>query len=128
MLTPLLLVIARSATRLTVSVSLALLLLGFGSVTPAGAATLAVLVIVPVALPATVAFTVKVTLPPDGSVGTTMPVPCISATVVLGAVGHAAPLLGLPQVTLVTLRFATAGSVNTAPFAADGPALLTTMV
>ena len=113
---------------MTVSVSLALLLLRFGSVTPAGAAMLAVLVIVPVALPATVAFTVKVTLPAAGSVGMTMPAPCISATVVLGTVGHAAPPLGLPQVTLVTLKFATAGSVNTAPIAGDGPPLLTTMV
>src|SRR5271167_2109970 len=89
--TPSVLLIARSACGVNVSVSVALLLLRFGSVTPAGAAILAVLVIVPVALPATVALTVKVTLPPAGSVGTTMPAPCISATVVFGAVGHAAP-------------------------------------
>src|SRR4029077_5565657 len=54
--------------------------------------------------------------------------PCISATVVLGTVGHAALPVGLPQVTLVTFRFATAGSVKIAPLAPDGPALLTPMV
>ena len=107
---------------------MALLLPGFGSVTPAGAAILAVLAIVPVAPDATVAFTVNVTLPPDGSVGMTMPAPCISATVVFGIVGHAAPPLALPQVTPVAFRFATAGSVKTAPLADDGPALLTTTV
>src|SRR5207302_887687 len=126
--TPSVLVIESSDTGVTVSLSVALLLPGVGSVTPAGAATLAVFAIVPVAPPATVAFTVKVILPPDGSVGMTMPAPCISATVVFGTVGHTAPLLALPQVTLVTLRFATAGSVNTAPFAAEGPALATMMV
>src|SRR5439155_1715119 len=84
------------AARLTVSVSVALLFSGVGSVTPAGAATLAVLAIVPVASPAMLAFTVKVTLPPEGSVGMTIPAPCISATVVFGTVGHTAPLLALP--------------------------------
>src|SRR5271167_2562582 len=117
---PLVLLIARSAPGLTALVAEALLLLRFGSITPAGAAMLAMLVIEPVALPATVAFTMKVTLPNAGSVGMTMPAPCISATVVFGTVGHAAPPLGLPQVTPVTVRFATAGSVNTAPFAANG--------
>src|SRR5438105_472679 len=62
--TPSVLVIARSATRLTVSVSVALLLPGVGSVTPTGAAMVAVLAIAPLALPATVALTVKVAVPP----------------------------------------------------------------
>ena len=88
----------------------------------------AVLLIVPLAPLATVAFTVKVTLPPDGSVGTTMPAPCISATVVLDGVGHAAPPVALPQLTAVTFRFAIAGSVKIAPLAAEGPPLLTTIV
>jgi hypothetical protein len=42
----------------TVSVSVALLLAGVGSVTPAGAATVAVLAIVPVAEPETVQLAV----------------------------------------------------------------------
>src|SRR5438067_1424072 len=47
--TPSVLVIARSAVAVTVSESVALLLPGFGSVVPAGTATVAVLAIVPVA-------------------------------------------------------------------------------
>src|SRR5215831_10890054 len=58
--TPSVLVIDRSATSVMVSVSVALLLPGVGSLTPAGAAMLAVLAIEPVALADTVAFTVKV--------------------------------------------------------------------
>src|SRR5438552_360628 len=46
------------------SVSVALLLAGVGSVTPAGAAMVAVLLMVPLAAPAMVALTVKVALPP----------------------------------------------------------------
>src|SRR5438093_4241272 len=63
LVTPSFLVIERSATRLTVSVSVALLFPGVGSVTPTGAAIVAVLAIEPVALPATVALTVKVAVP-----------------------------------------------------------------
>jgi len=103
----------------------ALLLPGVGSVTPAGAAILAVFPIVPVAPIATVALTVNVTLPPDGSVGMTMPAPCINATVVFGAAGHAAPPLALPQLTPVMFRFVAAGSVNTAPSADDETIRLT---
>src|SRR6185295_19024362 len=109
-----------------VSVAVALLLAGVGSVTPAGAATLATLTILPLA-PA-VPVTLKVTLPPLGNVGITMPAPCIRATVVLPASGHVAPPAALPQVTPVTVRLATAGSVKMAPSEAAGPALVTTMV
>src|SRR5438105_8735568 len=73
--TPSVLVIERSATRLTVSLSVALLLPGIGSVTPAGAAMVAVLAIVPLALPATLALTVKVALPAVGSVRIAIPSP-----------------------------------------------------
>ena len=128
LVTPSVLVIARSAVSVTVSVSDAVLLPGAGSVTPAGAAIVATLVRVPVAPPATVAFTVNVTLPDAGNVGTTMPLPCISATVVLGGVGHAAPAEALPQVTPVAVRLAMAGSLKIAAFAPEGPALLTTIV
>ena len=71
--------IAKSATGWMVSVSVALLFAGVGSVTPAGAATLATLTIEPVA-PA-VPVTLKVTLPPLGNVGMVMPAPCIAAMV-----------------------------------------------
>src|SRR5438093_242424 len=63
LVTPSFLVIERSATRLTVSVSVALLFPGVGSVTPTGAAIVAVLASEPLALPATVALTVNVAVP-----------------------------------------------------------------
>src|SRR5204863_8356778 len=63
LVTPSVLVIERSATRLTVSVSVALLFPGVGSVTPTGAAVVAVLWIEPTSLPATVALTVNVAVP-----------------------------------------------------------------
>ena len=44
------------------------------------------------------------------------------------ASGQAAPLTALPQVTLVTVRLATTGSVKMALLADDGPLLLTTTV
>ena len=99
---------------------------GVGSVTPAGAATLATLLMLPVA-PA-VPVTLKVTLPPLGKVGMVMPAPCMAARVTLAGAGHAAPPVTLPQVTAVTVRLATAGSVKIAPSALAGPPLLTTMV
>ena len=61
-----LLTMDRLATGVMVVVTLALLLAPFGSVTPAGAATLAVLVTLPDA--GAVPVTVKVMLPPAGKV------------------------------------------------------------
>src|SRR5579862_2778950 len=58
---PSVLVIARSAVGLGVSVSVAELLAGFGSVTPAGTATVAVLTRLPVAVEGAVPITVKIT-------------------------------------------------------------------
>ncbi|HQP88359.1 MAG TPA: hypothetical protein PLL76_19085, partial [Thermoanaerobaculia bacterium] len=58
--TPSVFVIVRSAVGLSVSVSVALLLPGVESVTPAGAVTVAVLASVPVAVAETVAVTVYV--------------------------------------------------------------------
>ena len=91
---------------------------------PAGGAIVATLAMAP--LTPTVPETVKVTLPVLGSVGITMPAPCINATVVAAGAGQAAPLTAVPQVTLVMVRLATAGSVKTALLADDGPLLLTT--
>ena len=56
----------RLACGVSVSVSVALLLLVFGSVTPPGAVTVAVFTRLPVALGEIAAETVKVTDPPDG--------------------------------------------------------------
>ena len=58
----------------------------------------------------------------------TIPATCISATVVAFEAGHAAPPAAPPQLTPVTVRLLTAGSVYTAPFAPLGPTLLTTTV
>ena len=74
-----------------VSVSVALLLPGVGSLTPEGGETVATFVIVELTAPVTFPVTKKVTLPPLGSVGITIPTPCINATVVLPAAGHTAP-------------------------------------
>src|SRR4029079_1869468 len=64
--TPSVLVIDRSALTPIVSLSVAELLPGVGSVAPAGAAGVAVFDSVPVAAALIVQLAVKVTLPPDG--------------------------------------------------------------
>src|SRR5258707_1179425 len=61
---PSVLTIARSAIGVTVSVSVALLLPGVGSVVPPGTVTFAVLAMLPVAPPATVPGTVKAMIAP----------------------------------------------------------------
>jgi hypothetical protein len=119
-------VIVRSGCDVIVSVSVALLFPGVGSLVPDGVAILATFTMLPEA-PA-VPVTLKVTLPPLGSVGITIPVPCINATVVLPTAGHAALPVADPHVTPVTVRLLTAGSVKTAPLAPEGPPLLTTIV
>ena len=63
---PSVLVIARSAVGTSVSVSVAELFAGFGSVTPAGVAIVAVLLSVPTAAAETVPVTVNVAVPPGG--------------------------------------------------------------
>src|SRR5438270_601586 len=117
----------RFATGVTVSVSPCELFALFGSFVPPGVAINAVFVTLPL-VAVTFSFNVNVTLPPDGRVGITIPELCINATVVFPAVGHTEPPVALPQVTLVALNPLTAGSVNTAPSAAAGPALVTTIV
>src|SRR3954464_4603483 len=113
----------RSANVVMLVFAVLVLLPGTGSVTPAGGATVATLVMVP--LTAAVPLTVNVTLPPLGKVGITSPA-CSCATV--GEPGHTAPALSAPQLAVVALKFATAASVTTAPLAAAGPLLLTTSV
>src|SRR5947208_3644166 len=116
---------ARSATVAVIGVLAVLLLLaGLISVMPAGAVTVAMLAIVP--LTPAVPLRVNVTLPPLRNVGIMIPAPCSAASV--DEPGHAAPPLGLPQVTVAAVKFTTTGSVNAAPFAAAGPLLVTTSV
>ena len=100
---------------------------GVGSVTPTGGAIAAVLATLP-EVAVTLALTVKIRLPPAGKVGITMPAPSSKPTVVLAAVGQAALPVALPQVTLVLLKPATAGSVMIALLAGLGPALVTVRV
>lgn len=75
-----------------------------------------------------VPVTVNVTLllAPLWMVGITTPVaPCINATVKAAPVGHV-DVPDAAQVTLVTFKPETAGSLNTAPSATDGPLLVIT--
>ncbi len=118
--TPSVLVIARSAVGTSVSVSVAELFPGFGSVTPAGAAIVAVLTSVPVAAAETVPTTVNVAVPPGGrlTLAPMFPAP---------AAGHVPP----PAPTHVQVApIIAAGNVSAtvAPTAVLGPALLATIV
>jgi hypothetical protein len=104
----------RSATGRSAAVSAALLFPGSGSSTPAGGATVAVLVSVPVALGAIVATTVKVTLAPAGrsTVVAMSPLP-------LGA-AQAPPPVAPPQVQRAPLSAGGSASTTAAPGAACG--------
>src|SRR6185312_6905663 len=95
------------------------------STVPPGGATFAVLETLVPPAPVTFATTVKVTLDAAGSVGIASP---DSSCATVGAVGHTAPPVSLPQATEVFDRPAAAGSASNAPSAASGPALVTTMV
>ena len=116
----------KSACADSALVAVLVFLAGSGSVAPGGKVRLAVLVTLPVAAGLIVAVTVNVTLLPAGKVAMGIPVPCMA--VIVGAAGQAAPPVMAPQLTLLTVRLATAGSVKIVPFAALGPALLTTML
>src|SRR5690349_541574 len=111
---------ARLAVTTIVSVSVALLLPGFESVTPDGAAIVAVLAIEPVALLATVALTVKVAVPALSrfTLAEMLPLPLA---------GQLDPVLAA-QVQLPIVRPAGAVSVTVAPVTALGPLLVATMV
>src|SRR2546428_104651 len=113
-------VIERSATSLTVSVSVAWLLPGVGSVTPTGAAIVSVLAIEPLALPATVALTVNVAVPALSSF-------TLAAMLPLPLAGQLDPTLAV-QVQAPIVKPAGAVSVIVAPVTALGPLLVATMV
>src|SRR5689334_7329284 len=114
---------ARSARGLRVSVSLALLSAGLGSVTAAGGLTVAVLVRAPVAAGLTWTVKLKVTLAPAGR-----------STVVARAPGPPdGPLTAPPPVAPANAQLAAVapagrGSDTPAPLTALGPRLLTTRV
>src|SRR5262245_6940773 len=114
---------ARSAWGVSVSVSVALLLPGVGSVTPAGAVIVAVLTRVPVTAGLTWTVKVKVTVALTGRL-------TVVARAPLPALGPATlppPLLAVAvQVALVTP--VGTESETLAPVTALGPALRTTMV
>src|SRR6476469_9103189 len=113
----------RSACGVSVSVSVAVLSAGVGSITPAGGVIVAVLLSVPVAEGSIWTVKVKVTLALTGrlTVVARAPVP------LAGPVTVPPPLLSVAvQVTAVTP--AGRGSATLAPLTALGPALLTTMV
>src|SRR5262245_42546479 len=111
--TPSVLVIARSACAARVSVSVAELLPGVGSLTAPGVATVAVLDSVPVALAEIVALAVKVTEPPAGRLTVSLMFPAPLAV-------HDPP----PAPTHVQVAVSAAGNVSATvdPGALLGPA------
>ena len=120
-MTPSVLVIERSAVGVIVSLSVALLLAVLGSVTPAGAVTLAVLVRVPVALKDRVPVAVKVAVPPTArfTVVAMLPLPLAAAQL--------EPAEAV-QVQVTPVRLAGKVSVTEAPVTGLGPAFETVIV
>src|SRR5204862_320052 len=110
---------ARSALAASVSLSVAELLPGVGSVTPAGAVTVEVLLRVPVAAAEIVQLAVYVTLPPEGRLAESLMLPEPEAVQVPP-----------PAPTQVQVQVSDAGKVSAtvAPVALLGPALLEVMV
>ena len=107
-----------------VVVAVLVLFAAVGSVIPEGGVTLAMFVIVPLAV--AVPTTDKVILPPLGKVGIAKVPACNAAIVELA--GHDAPPVAVPQVTLFAVKFTTDGSLTVVLFAAVGPLLVTTKV
>src|SRR5262249_12166633 len=120
-LTPSLLVIDRSACGVRLSLSVAELLPGVGSVTPPGAATLATLTSEPVAGSEACGAAEKGIVPPTARLAVVLmlPVPLVAATL-----EPAAATAG--RVSVVSA----AGSASeiVAPVTLDGPLLVTTIV
>ena len=114
-----------SATGIIVTALVALLLVESRSVIPAGAVTVAVLTIEPVADPTTVPVTLNVMLAPAGTTGSTAPT-LFPLTVT--ALGQTAPPVADRQLAATLVKVLGTLSLNVAPFAALGPALLTTIV
>ena len=101
--------------------SVAELLPEVGSVTPAGAVTVAVFTKLPVALGETVALTLNVAIPPAGKVTAVLMFPLPEAA-------PQAPPEEPAQVQLTPVRAAGKASVTVAPVTPLGPALETTIV
>src|SRR5436305_1000863 len=108
-----------------VSVSIAVLLLRLGSVSPLGGVTVAVLTKEPVALALILAEKEKVTLAPTGRSTLVLkaPVPLPGLPTLM-----APPPLAPTKVQLSLVTSAGTASLMLAPLATLGPALLTTMV
>jgi hypothetical protein len=113
-------VIPRFACGVSVSVSVALLFAGFGSVTPLGTATVAVLLSVPVADALTVPVSVYVTLPLTGRFTVSLMLPEPLAVQV--------PPPAPTHVQLAPVIVAGRVSVTVAPVTALGPAFDATIV
>ncbi len=113
-------VTVRSACALSVSVSVALSFAAFGSVTPPGAAIVAVLASDPVADAATVPVAVKVAVPPTGRL-------TAAAMSPLPLAGQVAPPAAA-HVQLMPVKIPENVSLTVAPVTALGPALLATIV
>src|SRR5262245_12298002 len=113
---------ARSASGVTPSMSVALLLFGVGSITPSGGVTVAVLASVPVAEGSIWTVKVKVTLALTGR-------STVVARVSLPLVGPVTvpPLLLAVAVQVAEVTPAGRGSDTLAPVTGLGPLLLTTM-
>jgi hypothetical protein len=113
-------VIERSAWAVSVSVSVAELLAGFGSVTPTEGITVAVLVRLPVADALMVPVSLYTTLPPTGTFTASLMLPD-PATVQL-------PPPAPTHVQAAPVIAAGTASVTEAPFTGFGPAFDTTIV
>jgi hypothetical protein len=118
--TPSVLVIDRSPVGVSVSVSVAELLPGVGSVTEAGTATDAVFAKLPVAVVEMVEVSVNVAVPPGARVTEALMLPLPDA-------GHVEPAEAA-QVQFVPDKMAGTVSVTVAAVTVDGPALEATIV
>ena len=112
--------ICKSATGLTPVTSVELLSVAFGSSTPAGLVTVAVLLIVPIALPSTTPLILKVTSAPLGMLAK-IPETVLPDTLI-GA-GQVAPPIALTQTAETVPIEAGTKSLKLAPLAALGPVL-----
>ena len=114
-----------SAVGVTGVVTVLLLLLISGSLTPGGKPIVAVFVMVPVAPGETVPLIVIMTLPPEGKFGM-LPLTLLPTTLMF--VGQTAPVLALVQLAETpVIAFGTI-SLKVVPLAAEGPALLIRIV
>lgn len=112
------LVMARSATGLTVTVAVALLLPGVGSVVPGGGVTLATLARLPLAFKATLTWKVTVALAPLAKV--VLPEMALPTTTALMPALVVTPVIAPNPVGRVSLQ--------PAPAAVLGPLLVMTIV